>query len=210
MEGKNTEIINSVYNSYGPMIGKICENTNNFMKENFLENPIPSFIEETKISMQSISNIQSVPNVQSIPSIPSVPTVQFNPVPQIHQVNPLPKTQSLSKTIESSATNILNSKSINNISNNTSVSTGLDPVLDIKNNLESNFSELKSEVIEEATGGSVTVPVTGSFLSKKIKIFGYNISIWMLILIVILVACIVYFIYKYLWSPKKLLNYTKL
>ena len=34
MEYKNNDFIENIYTSYGPIVGKMCENTNNFINKN--------------------------------------------------------------------------------------------------------------------------------------------------------------------------------
>ncbi len=180
MESKNNEFLTNAYNSYGPIVSRVCENTNNFIKENFLENINKNVgFEEPKIN---------------------VPTVQFNPVSQVHTIT---STQPLNIPMSTNIpTNIPTNTQVN-IPQPTNLNNPVNPINMQGGNIESkNLPELNSEIIEEQS-------TTTSFLSSKIKIFGYELSIWMLILLVILLICIIYFIYKYLFSSNKLVNYKK-
>ncbi len=164
MENKNTEILSSMYNSYGPMIGKICENTNNFMKENFLESSVQNHIvEEIKIPVPSVQ-FNPVPQVHQIQNLNSIPKIPFNQVStqvstqvpiQVSAQTPTQVPNPVSSQISLQVTKLKNQ--VANISN-------------METKQSSNLPELKSEVIEEQQeGGSI---IDNSFLSRKIKIFG--------------------------------------
>ena len=60
MENKNEDLINNIYTSYGPVIGKICENTNNtnnFLNENVIDSITKSVEKIEKVIDDSINNL---------------------------------------------------------------------------------------------------------------------------------------------------------
>ena len=129
MEYKNEELINNIYSSYGPVIGKACENTNKFMTDNFMEN---------------INN--SIKNIET--------------------------------------NNILPDLSSNIILNNNIIGG----------------EQIISTNIDDSSG----------YFNYKLHLFGYELSIWTVLLILTALTCVIYFIYKYFnRSNKDIITYQK-
>lgn len=121
---KNNDVINNIYTSYGPLIGKACENTNNYLAPNLETDNI-------------LNNMPEIPVIDIINKIP-----------------------------------------INNI--------------DIIKNID---------IVNEQIGSSN--------INQGLKIFGYNMSMWTLIFIIIIIVSFIYFIYKYIFSTDDIVTYEK-
>lgn len=138
MNIKKNNLIDDIYTSYGPFVGKICENANTQLQQ---DNIIES------ITSSPIHNSNNISN-------------HLSPMkPDNHN------------KITKSITTIKIGGDVNK--QNTDIST--------KNNL----------INEESS----------SFFNYKISICNHKISIWILLLILLVVICIGYFIYKY-WYLK--------
>ena len=125
MDNKKNNFVGDIYNSFGPFVGKVCENTNTQLyKDNIIE--------------------------------------------------------SITSSVNNSSSPLHNSNENEQIN------------FDIKTGGESNYLEQNNVLNEEEST---------SFFSYKISIFNCKISIWVIILILLVVICIGYFIYKY-WFMK--------
>ena len=130
MENTN-QYINDIYSSYGPIVGKACENTNKIFYNdlNFI-----SPKQEIKLSDHAV------------------------------EIN--------------NHTNIIQNDIIQNAGSN-------------------------NAIIDEKSIQTISSP-------DGYVIFGYSLSLWTIILILIVVSCIIYFIYKYFFTKNELVTYLKL
>ncbi len=231
MEFKNNDLISSMYNSYGPIVGKVCEKTSNFMENNLLDNnvqeqitlsydgPKINFVPTNNVLPESlaIQSTKSVPvlssntpvNQVSIPNVESghVPTVKFSNVNQVHEIsNRVTENQVTSTKSKSSSHNNSNTNSDGSRFKNENTNIFLPAVKEklVGGNEEKMDGNVPIEheeknIIEKST----------TFFSQKYSIFGYELSLWMIILILVLVICIIYFIYKIFFSKDKLISYQK-
>ena len=168
MNSKKTKFVENIYTSYGPYVGKVCENTNTQLCEDNVINSLTSSVHEN-LSNPNIDSINmKYPNMSKIDDIKNSP----QELPNIRISNQ----ENISIPIDK----------LNNVSNkNTPLKTGGD----ILNNQETNTNNTVND--EESYG----------FFNYKISIFNHKISIWIIILILLVIACIAYFIYKY-WYLK--------
>ena len=67
---------------------------------------------------------------------------------------------------------------------------------------------IQNIVSTPAVGGSAVG--SGGTESKNIHIFGYEFTIYTLLLIIILIGCVVYFLYKYFFTKTDLVVYKKI
>ena len=152
MESKKNNFIGDIYTSYGPFVGKVCENTNTQLcKDNIIES-ITSSITENSINKDLLyEKSVNVPVQFSDSGIKKVRKI-------FHQSNQNDNYISIKKT---------------------------------GGEMTKKQEELNDVIEDETTG----------FFNYKVSIFNYKISIWILILILAIVICIGYFIYKY-WYLK--------
>lgn len=239
METSNKDLSN-YYNSYGPLVGKVCENTNNFMNVNFLEKTkshhelienLPnkhiggkesygkksklsggstnvSFVPEQnktiKISKKSHSNSSSE-NIAGVMSDFSETSVS----------NPLPKPKQIKTNINSAPTHSAPTLAPTlaptpvpapSVSVPTSVPVHSTPlVVPVPPAVSINPEVQTNAEVDPAESVSGIKKITGYFLGT-VSIFGYEISVWMLILIIIVVFCVGYFVYKYIFCKNKILT----
>lgn len=177
MEGKKNNFVGDIYTSYGPFVGKVCENTNVQLQQDNIIESITNSVTNSPIVPVHTSPIEKVMektltnNIQDMKIAPTEPTV------------PIIKTSSgakINKKIKfGGETNINTNKQIIN---------------------ESNIIEKNNLVNEE----------TSSFFNYKVSIYSYKISIWILLLVLLIILCIGYFIYKY-WYLKNtsIISYQK-
>ena len=121
----NENVINNIYSSYGPLVGKACENTNKIFY-NDINCMSPK--QEIKLSEHAL------------------------------EIN--------------NQTNIIQN-------------AGSIPLIDEK-------------------------PIETVISSSGYNIFGYTFSLWTLILLIIVISCVVYFIYKYFFTKNELVTYKKI
>jgi hypothetical protein len=69
---------------------------------------------------------------------------------------------------------------------------------------------IQNIVSTPAVGGGSVVAGGGVTESKNIHIFGYEFTIYTLLLIIILIGCVVYFLYKYFFTKTDLVVYKKI
>ena len=100
------------------------------------------------------------------------------------------------------------SKTCNEISNKL-LGDVLSPVLDIK--IES-IDVLKPNSIVNVIDSVVNNDVItgGSTFNYTYDILGYQVSIWIIILITLVVACLCYYIYKYVIHKNNIIDYSKI
>jgi hypothetical protein len=170
MDIKKNNFVGDIYTSYGPFVGKVCENTNTQLcKDNIIES-ITSSINENILSPTQKNTFELGFSKNSPQEQINLDTKILKKIKNI-KISKIPKQ------------NIVNSNDNAKIGGN---------ILDIEQN--NDFNE------QEST----------SFFNYKVSLFNYKISIWILILILIVLICIGYFIYKY-WFLKdnNILTYKK-
>jgi hypothetical protein len=162
MEGKKNNFMGDIYTSYGPFVGKVCENTNTQLHQDNIIESITS-----SISPNSLNISNNTSPVDKLDRGTLINTHQdMGPVDVIPMIKQTHKLKG-SKKIKFGGD--INKQIIS------------EPVVNDKTNL----------VDEE----------TGSFFNYKISIYNHKISIWILLLILLVIICIGYFIYKY-WYLK--------
>jgi len=178
MDIKKNDFMGDIYTSYGPFVGKICENTNTQLyKDNNITESLTSLISEKSISENSLNlNINKIDFDKYSPKQPiNLNTVNTNVK--------IPKISKMSKQDIIFLDNTLKTGGNNNV------------------NVNVNEIELLSNDVsnEESCG----------YLNYKISIFNCKISIWILILILLVIICIGYFIYKYWYLKNNIITYKK-
>lgn len=166
MEGKKNNFMGDIYSSYGPFVGKVCENANTQLHH---DNIIESITSSICPNSANISNhISPVDNI--------VEGKTINILQDMGSIDAIPMVKSTCK--------IRGSKKIKfggDTNTNSSKPLITEPVISDKSTLVHEKSE--------------------SFFNYKISIYNHKISIWILLLILLVIICIGYFIYKY-WYLK--------
>lgn len=184
MEEKKNNFMGDIYSSYGPFVGRICENTNTQLQQDNLIESITSSINsiEKSIHTPNIEN-NSSKNINSF-----VEDVQQQAKAEIKSIN-----NEIKLTKNSKISNHKSTKNYKAGGNN----------LNLNLNLQENKNIFKNNNIEEDEESS-------NFFTYKISIYNYKISIWILLLILLILICIGYFIYKY-WYLKNtnIISYKK-
>lgn len=163
MEGKKNNFMGDIYTSYGPFVGKVCENTNTQLHQDNIIESITSSISPNSLNISNTSPIDKLNKGTLIGAHQDMEPVDV--IPMIKQTH---KSKGSKK---------------------------------IKFGGETKTNKLK---IAEPNMNNKTVSVdeeTGSFFNYKISIYNHKISIWILLLILLVLICIGYFIYKY-WYLK--------
>ena len=163
MEGKKNNFMGDIYTSYGPFVGKVCENTNTQLyKDNIIES-ITSSISPNSLNISNTSPVDKLNKGTLIGAHQNMEPVEIMPM-----MKPTHKLKGSKKIKFGGETNT-----------NKPIIT--EPVVNNKTN----------SVDEE----------TESFFNYKVSIYNHKISIWILLLILLVLICIGYFIYKY-WYLK--------
>jgi len=170
MEGKKNNFMGDIYTSYGPFVGKVCENTNTQLYQDNIIESITSSISPNSVN---ISN-----NTSPVDKLDKEILVSAHQ--DMDPVNIIPMVKSTHKS-KGSIKNKFGGNTNTNINTNTNKSIIAEQIVNNKNN----------SVNEE----------TESFFNYKISIYNHKISIWILLLILLVIICIGYFIYKY-WYLK--------
>ena len=174
MEGKKNNFMGDIYTSYGPFVGKVCENVNTQLHQ---DNIIESITSSIYSNSANISNHISPVN-NNVGGTIIIPLRKIGPIDPIDPIDPIPMIKSTHKSRGSNKIKFGDNAIINT---NTTKSVITDPVMNSKPTLED----------EESV----------NFFNYKISIYNHKISIWILLLILLVVICIGYFIYKY-WYLK--------
>lgn len=178
MDKKKNDLIGDIFTSYGPFVGKVCENTNTQLYNDNIIESISNSINENSIGQlpmnvkyPNLSQIDLGNNIENNVKFVSGGSEISNTFTQIEPSNTISKKLKIKSVKIPSLTheNII-------LNNNTQNTTNID-------NQTANDDE------------------PTSFFNYKIQIFSYKISIWILILILLILICIGYFIYKY-WYLK--------
>jgi hypothetical protein len=183
MNIKKNDFMGDIYTSYGPFVGKICENTNTLLsKDNIIES-LTSSISENSLGENSLNaKYQNIAEIDYNKYSPKEPTQSNNA-----NTFKTPKTIKTPKT--SKQNNII-----------------------FCDNLKTGGEVNKTEVSKMETEPLInnTLNEETGFFNYKVMIFNHKISIWILILILLVVICIGYFIYKY-WYYKNtnMITYVK-
>ena len=218
MEYNSEDIIGNIYTSYGPAIGKVCQNTTKLLNDNNFDNSLTSSVVELLSGSSSNNNIDYIssqnpkniigpntlknidinqqPNLANLPNLPNLPnniSENFQNNPSVNL--PIEKSVKFSKnktnaSVTQPNVNSKNLKSIKTINTNNNV-----------NNTNNNVNNTNTEENK--------ISESSSIFNYKVSIFNYKISIWILILILIVVLCIGYFIYKYCYSSNNFVSYIK-
>lgn len=208
MENISDDFIGNIYTSYGPAIGKICENTNNILNTKNIVNSLTS----------SDINVYSELEKVNSPLIPKLTEKisQNNNVGFNLEIN----NSKGSKTVGEGKSNInIIKKTGGSKSQSQSQSLSKDTSLKSKDtSLKSNdfISGMGNETVVNGVGNEISTGTENnssnndSYFNYKVGIFGYKISIWIIILILLVLICIGYFVYKYFFtSTKNLVVYKK-
>ncbi len=175
MNIKKNNFISEIYTTYGPVAGKVCENINTQLsKDNIVDsitNPLTNSLTNQQNNM-SISDNSLNLKYPNLSKI-DVDTYQQNFIEPNVEI-PKIKTDPI-------------------IPNEPIIKTSK-----LKINLNNKSIEQK-EPLNLST--HVEQDEETFFLNYKVSIFGYKISIWILILILLIIISIGYFIYKY-WCLK--------
>lgn len=162
MEGKKNNFVGDIYTSYGPFVGKVCENANTQLHQDNIIDSITSSISPNSVNISNHTSL--VDNI-----------IGGNTINTLQDMGPIVKS-----THKSRGSKKIKFGGDTNVNTNTIKQTITEPVVSSK---------------------PTTDEDTGSFFNYKISIYNHKISIWILLLILLVVICIGYFIYKY-WYLK--------
>jgi len=180
----DNKIIDNIYTSYGPMIGKACSNTNFF--DNIQNNDsVTSYISE-------VNNLSPLLNNNSVTSPKEIYKIKNSPI-----ISKLKPNNASQQNINPKTTNIKLEELSNNKSNLIKLSKKSLKTSDVS------FPLTKNNRIDQ---NNETEESTEYFFNYKVGIFGYKISIWVLILILIAFICIGFLIYKYCYLPNNIVS----
>lgn len=146
MDGKKNNLMGDIYTSYGPFVGKVCENTNIQLHNDNIIESITSSISSKPVTISPIEDGLKRPSNNFV-----------SPIKMTHKTG-----------------------------GNMKIGGDIKKTLD-----DINISQKNNINDDEST----------SFFNYKISIYNYKISIWIFLLILLIVICIGYFIYKY-WYLK--------
>jgi hypothetical protein len=153
-----------IYTSYGPFVGKVCENTNTQLHQDNIIESITSSISHNSINISNhtspIDGGISIPKNNIIQDIGPI-----GPIGLIDSILPIKTSQKLRGIKKIKLGGDINKQSIDI------------PIINKKSDL----------IDKEST----------SFFNYKISIYSHKISIWILVLILLVIICIGYFVYKY-------------
>lgn len=162
MEGKKNNFMGDIYTSYGPFVGKVCENTNTQLHQDNIIESITS-----SISPNSLNISNNTLHVEKLDRGTLINTHQdmglVDVIPMIKQTHKLKESKK------------------------------------IKLGGDINKQIISEQVVNDKT--NLVDEESGSFFNYKISIYNHKISIWILLLILLVIICIGYFIYKY-WYLK--------
>lgn len=184
MDVKKNNFMGDIYTSYGPFVGKICENTNTQLHHDNIIESVTSSITANSINMSN--HTSPMENVIGGRHIDNVQYTLPLPVP-----NPIP-----SNTNTNANTNIIpipiphpTVKSSHRTKGSKKIKFG---------------GEVSKHVVTEQVSindSNLVDEESGNFFNYKISIYHHKISIWILLLTLLVIICIGYFIYKY-WYLK--------
>jgi len=171
MEGKKNNFVGDIYTSYGPFVGKVCENVNTQLhQDNVIESITSSIASNSVIASNHTSLVDNIIGGRTISVLQDMDPDDIMPMVKSTHKSRGSKKIKFGGDINTNVTKqVITKQAI------------AEPVVNDKTNL----------VNEESTG----------FFNYKISIYNHKISIWILLLILLVVICIGYFIYKY-WYLK--------
>jgi hypothetical protein len=156
-----------IYTSYGPFVGKVCENTNTQLHQDNIIESITSSISHNSINISNhtspIDGGIEIPKYNIIQD--SCPIGPIGPIGLIDSILPIKTSQKLRGIKKIKLGGDINKQTIDI------------PIINKKSDL----------IDKEST----------SFFNYKISIYSHKISIWILLLILLVIICIGYFVYKY-------------
>lgn len=170
MEGKKNNFMGDIYTSYGPFVGKVCENVNTQLhKDNIIESITSSICSNSAHISNNTSPVDNISGGKIIDAIQDMGQVDL--IPMIKSTH----------------------KSINKLRAGKKIKFGGD----------TNTNITKPVITKPVTSGKPILEDEeyNSYFNYKISIYNHKISIWILLLILLVVICIGYFIYKY-WYLK--------
>lgn len=168
MDGKKNNFMGDIYTSYGPLVGKVCENVNTQLHQDNIIESLTSSITPNSINISNhTSPVDNIIGGKTISTLQDVGPVEVIPM--------------IKSTHKSKGGKKIKFGGDTNVNTNITKQVITEPVVSDKTNLDD----------EESTG----------FFNYKISIYNHKISIWILLLILLVIICIGYFIYKY-WYLK--------
>lgn len=210
MQYNSDEILENIYTSYGPTIGKICQNTSKILNNNNYVNSETSPTAIVNSLSKNISNFQDNFSGGTLPIQTSnqitneiinkvqthIPTEIVNQVPVSNHVI-VPNQVPVSNEVSNLSRRIIKLEPLMN----KEIIEKIDISKNIKPNKNISFNVPNQSVDENLE--------STSYFNYKVSLFGYNISIWIILLIILIVLCIGYFIYKYCYCTNNFISYKK-
>ena len=213
MENISDDFIGNIYTSYGPIIGKVCENTNNILNANNIVNELTS----SDINIYSSLEKRNLNNLSGITKVPLTNSIELNlknnNINSSKAINNLKNTIEGVKVIKIKGGSSMPSKDLPNLLDGIKGGSSV-PSKDLPNILDGikGGSSMPSKDLPNILDDTLNNQENNdsSYFNFKVSLFGHNISIWIIILMLLVLICIGYFIYKYFFTySKNLIAYKK-